>query len=202
MNFIKVLVSIIAVYPTLAASAIVTQNYTSTISVTSNVTSVSIGDTFDWSVTYDDEALFMTEYNVVDNSSNIICIDPYVGDCSGGSFESTEYGFLSDAVFTGLDDYLSSVEFAADGSVFAGNSHDELRSWAYDDLEGLKMLLQSDYYHFQLNYTTFNIKDATGLDGIARIEYTTEISAVPLPAAVWLFGSGLLGLIGVARRKA
>lgn len=26
-------------------------------------------------------------------------------------------------------------------------------------------------------------------------------SAVPVPAAVWLFGSGLLGLIGVARRK-
>jgi hypothetical protein len=26
--------------------------------------------------------------------------------------------------------------------------------------------------------------------------------AVPVPAAVWLFGSGLLGLIGVARRKA
>jgi hypothetical protein len=26
-------------------------------------------------------------------------------------------------------------------------------------------------------------------------------SAVPLPAAVWLFGSGLLGLIGVAKRK-
>ena len=27
-------------------------------------------------------------------------------------------------------------------------------------------------------------------------------SAVPIPAAVWLFGSGLLGLIGIARRKA
>ena len=26
-------------------------------------------------------------------------------------------------------------------------------------------------------------------------------SAVPLPAALWLFGSGLLGLIGIARRK-
>ena len=26
-------------------------------------------------------------------------------------------------------------------------------------------------------------------------------SAIPVPAAVWLFGSGLLGLIGVARRK-
>lgn len=27
------------------------------------------------------------------------------------------------------------------------------------------------------------------------------IAAVPVPAAVWLFGSGLLGLVGVARRK-
>lgn len=30
----------------------------------------------------------------------------------------------------------------------------------------------------------------------------TEISAVPVPPAVWLFGSGLLGLAGIARRKA
>ena len=28
------------------------------------------------------------------------------------------------------------------------------------------------------------------------------INAVPLPAAAWLFGSGLLGLIGIARRRA
>jgi hypothetical protein len=27
-------------------------------------------------------------------------------------------------------------------------------------------------------------------------------AAIPIPAAVWLFGSGLLGLIGVARKKA
>jgi len=27
------------------------------------------------------------------------------------------------------------------------------------------------------------------------------ISAVPIPAAVWLFGSGLVGLLGIARRK-
>ncbi len=29
-----------------------------------------------------------------------------------------------------------------------------------------------------------------------------DVAAVPVPAAFWLFGSGLLGLIGVARRKA
>jgi hypothetical protein len=31
--------------------------------------------------------------------------------------------------------------------------------------------------------------------------FTPGPAAVPVPAAVWLFGSGLLGLVGVARRK-
>jgi len=36
----------------------------------------------------------------------------------------------------------------------------------------------------------------------ADLRYASfQPSAVPVPAAVWLFGSGLLGLIGVARRK-
>jgi hypothetical protein len=30
---------------------------------------------------------------------------------------------------------------------------------------------------------------------------SVEVSSIPVPAAAWLFGSGLLGLIGVARRK-
>lgn len=37
----------------------------------------------------------------------------------------------------------------------------------------------------------------THIIGIDNLEF----SAVPIPAAVWLFGSGLIGLIGVARRK-
>ncbi len=37
------------------------------------------------------------------------------------------------------------------------------------------------------------------------VDYVTgqvQVTPVPVPAAVWLFGSGLLGLVGVARRKA
>lgn len=30
----------------------------------------------------------------------------------------------------------------------------------------------------------------------------TQVSTVPVPAAVWLFGSGLIGLVGFARRRA
>lgn len=37
---------------------------------------------------------------------------------------------------------------------------------------------------------------------IDNVSIVTDVSAVPVPAAVWLFGSGLLGLVGVARRKA
>ena len=32
--------------------------------------------------------------------------------------------------------------------------------------------------------------------------YSMSITAVPVPAAVWLFGSGLICLVGLARRKA
>lgn len=48
--------------------------------------------------------------------------------------------------------------------------------------------------------------DTTGLGGnsdnvgLDNIQFS-QISVVPVPAAAWLFGSGLLGLIGVARRK-
>lgn len=45
---------------------------------------------------------------------------------------------------------------------------------------------------------------AAALDGPAEdygVVSTGTISAVPVPAAAWLFGSGLIGLIGVARRK-
>lgn len=33
------------------------------------------------------------------------------------------------------------------------------------------------------------------------VDGTVTVNPVPVPAAVWLFGSGLLGLIGVARRR-
>lgn len=36
---------------------------------------------------------------------------------------------------------------------------------------------------------------------VAYVGATVNINAVPVPAAVWLFSSGLLGMIGIARRR-
>ena len=41
-----------------------------------------------------------------------------------------------------------------------------------------------------------------GVNYFLHLEGVVNAAPVPAPAALWLFGSGLLGLIGVARRKA
>ena len=54
--------------------------------------------------------------------------------------------------------------------------------------------------HIGLNSLTFltSAQSATFTSGNLVF---AEVSAVPVPAAVWLFGSGLLGMIGIARHK-
>lgn len=57
----------------------------------------------------------------------------------------------------------------------------------------------------QLQGTGTNYNDFTWTGPIAStfgsVNTGQVITAVPVPAAAWLFGSGLLGLIGVSRRK-
>ena len=43
--------------------------------------------------------------------------------------------------------------------------------------------------------------DLSNLDYTNHADLSFEFQPVPIPAAVWLFGSGLIGLIGIARRK-
>jgi hypothetical protein len=69
----------------------------------------------------------------------------------------------------------------ADDVVWTGERHN-------DGLSGIRM----DNGPFPGFNANFDVRTMT----------LTDVSQVPVPAAVWLFGSGLLGLVGVARRKA
>lgn len=50
-------------------------------------------------------------------------------------------------------------------------------------------------------YGQINLFTDTDAGGIGISLRDVSVNAVPVPAAVWLFGSGLIGLIGIARRK-
>ena len=53
---------------------------------------------------------------------------------------------------------------------------------------------------FYTNYgTQYSINKSYSLYGWAV--RSGDVSAVPVPAAVWLMGGGLIGLLGVAKRK-
>ena len=64
-------------------------------------------------------------------------------------------------------------------------------------------------YAPQISNEAWHFHTSSGLQSFASQSNTFyawavqsgDVSAVPVPAAVWLFGSGLLGLIGVARRN-
>ncbi len=81
--------------------------------------------------------------------------------------------------------------------------------------DGVDILnLQSDVYWSGTEYAPntndawrFNTDDGYQSYRTKNVEFyawavrSGDVSAVPVPAAVWLFGSGLVGLIGVSRRK-
>lgn len=63
---------------------------------------------------------------------------------------------------------------------------------------GLATVVQTGANRWDLSFTHIQL-DLPFTDFTSVM--TMQISQVPLPAAVWFFGSGLLGLVGMARRR-
>lgn len=66
------------------------------------------------------------------------------------------------------------------------------------DLANLSMFGNMDLFAYDVSGDSWF---SLGLDGAGNFLATPATAPVPVPAAVWLFGSGLLGLVGVARRR-
>jgi hypothetical protein len=84
------------------------------------------------------------------------------------------------------------------GSLFFNNEHTgftgtELMSFIYADetntLDGSTLVQAFADGQWKIDPT------------LGKVSYVGQVSAVPVPAAVWLFGSGLVGLVGIGRRR-
>ncbi len=109
---------------------------------------------------------------------------------TGGTFSGSFSigGGLASGTFSGLN--VNQYSFLGSTTGDAGG---------YMDITSGSLLqgLASYTGGFVINWSGDALASSGGMIGSGKL----DVPAVPVPAAVWLFGSGLLGLVGIARRK-
>lgn len=173
---------------------IVGQLNAATVSFNNSLTNVNQGDTFSLTVQGTDFAPIVGGgLNLSFNSSvlqvNSVTINQsvfefYIGDGTEEGIVDNSFGQLLNTSFnsffgaSGNFDIMD-ISFTAVGTGTSDLNLSESLLWVFADEFG-------GYYGDQVTYdpATVNV-----------------VSAVPVPAAVWLFGSGIIGLAGLARRK-
>ena len=100
-----------------------------------------------------------------------------------------------------------SLNFTSAFSGFTTTMHDPLASFqGATNLSGTHQNLQylaigAPLHALAGSFPGFDQPDNAANDTFAITSQTVQLTTVPVPAAVWLFGSGLIGLVGFAKRK-
>ena len=171
------------------------------------------------------EAIFMatTDENIVwsielDADGNEgVNVTEFINSLTTPSSQSNPVGVGVNDPFYGMDDVDNlAVEFGPNGELQLFIVEDENPSdiWVATDADGDGIadivdlfaslgVLGAEATGFIVDprggYLVNVQHPSSGNDALWSI---TQVAAVPVPAAVWLFASGLIGLIGLARRKA
>ena len=155
-------------------------------------------------VTFDDTFTGTNVFGLPVGTDNVTATGTFdsslIGDdliSGSGSFSLSNINNLLITVgsetFTAADDNGSGIVTIINGTVI-----DELGSagFVYAGTNTNQHLFTSDASD------NFIGTENGGLSNILGEWTSYEMTVVPVPAAAWLFGSGLLGLVGLARRKA
>ena len=113
----------------------------------------------------------------------------------GGDYD-LQGGLLKFSLLDGIDIFDLESDFTIGDFFRSGTAGTDT---AFDLLQ-LSMFNNLDLYAYDAlgeSWFSLALNESTG--GFIA---TASVAPVPIPAAVWLFGSGLIGLFGVARRKA
>lgn len=109
----------------------------------------------------------------------------YGYDCAGGELGNMYYNVLGNSAYGGGSSYGPFVSKYSN-ALWTGTEY------RYDPSNS------AWYFNANSGYQSYDIKNRYNRVWAVK---SGDVSAVPVPAAAWLFGSGLLGLIGLARRK-
>ena len=105
------------------------------------------------------------------------------------------------------DEPFESLEFwwDVDGDSFFDDASGATPTLSWSELVSLGL---SAPYSGQVGVEVTYIGSSFNGDGLSidfipeSVDYAfADLTIIPIPAAVWLFGSGLIGLVGIARRK-
>jgi hypothetical protein len=138
--------------------------------------------------------------------------EDYDTTISGAFFTNTTYSYLSmqdgdgyvtafdsgdwqKMVITGIDSLgnytANKVEFYL-ADYTSANSDDW---YIVDDWTFVSMASLGDIIGFEIDF------EGSQVDMVPAYAAMDDLNAVPVPAAVWLLGSGLIGLVGIRRRQ-
>ena len=136
------------------------------------------------------------------------------GDSSSGfdlTIDATAFAIVQEsAPAIDITNQTFTLNASFDGSTyFVGTFNAGGLLWGDFDNLTLKQLSSGTLdFSADLNYLGGSLKGSLSGGRLEGLGSTTDLIAklgpvvVPIPAAIWLFGSGLLGLVGFARRKA
>jgi hypothetical protein len=178
-----VLITLLLVFAATGAhAALVTEAFTGTITFAegSNPYGVAVDDTFTWTATYD-----LDYQNAL---GNVV-----IGDDPDMKLSVT----------------IGSRTFIETEDVFYGSGNFGAPILTFDDqdsVDGVSFLVDDFVNNYRLSsidadFTIYSI----GADGFSSdvhlVSGTLDFNPVPVPGAVWLLGGGLIGLVGLRRRR-
>lgn len=117
-----------------------------------------------------------------------------INDAAENQFILTNFANVAGRVWLGLNDVATEGSFEwANGEAVTYTNWEPGEPNNSGDEDFVAM--------YSGNGRWVDVMDLVNPPGIGNISGVVEMNTIPIPAAVWLFGSGLLGLFGVARRK-
>ena len=205
----------------IAQAALVKRDFTVEVTNVSGFTTVSVGDILPFSYTFEtttpEDSLSSAENTFGGDESTFALYTDAVIEMTLGSFDpvsSIEGDLLPPENFISISDgQPNAATNTAYQDSYAVVIRNELISGFYGMSFGATNITDSTADDFIdgvsiITVPTDWLRDVTG---DTQVQYTeagnlltaklVSVNEVPVPGAVWLFGSGLLGLIGVARRK-